>query len=1463
MEEKDTDMRIRRTAVDIDWRLRHRLFQGLALCLVAFLALAPLIGASASTGAPAHGDRPAGFKKLPLNRGAAHKGNAHPTQIIVKYRKTASPSALEDLRRGERLKRVKRLGSIRAEVLEVSGRSVKDAVADLNNRPEVEYAQPNYLLYPTGYGDEPFFGQEWGLHNTGQTITVGPANKTGAANFDINALEASTVTLGDPNLVVAVIDDGVDFAHPDLAGRQWVNAGESGGGKETNNVDDDNNGKIDDVNGWDFKNNDNTLFEPGYSHGTHVAGTIAASMDGQGIVGVAPNVKIMALKFLETNGTTAHAIEAIQYATQMGAKISNNSWGGDDDSPALKDAIQNCNCLFIAAAGNGGSDGVGDDNDTTATYPASFDLPNILSVAAINSQGALADFSNYGATSVDISAPGEDVLSTYVEAGTRTYAFSSGTSMATPHATGAAAPVASVNPAALTSPIGLKNVLMSTGKPVSSTAGKSVTGKMIDAKAAVDRALSTSDITPPTVSITAPAQGATVRGAVTISAIATDDTAVNRVEFFVGNAVVGADTTGTSNSYSISWDSASVADGNVSITARAYDSSGWEADSQARTVRVDNLAPDTTITSGPSNPTDNASAQFAFSSNEPGSTFMCKLDSGAYARCASPHVVAGVTQGAHTFAVKAVDAGGNEDTTPSTHTWTLDTTSPTATLTAPAAGATLTGTATLSATATDNMAVARVEFLVDDAQVGVDTTAPYSYAWSSRAVANGAHTIKARAFDTAGNAGLSAARSVTVSNVPDTTITAGPATGLITRSNTATIQFTSTPPGASFECSMDSTTAYTACASPRVNTGLAEGSHTFRVRARDANNTLDPSPAYRTWTVDTTAPAATLTAPANGATLTGSVTLTTTATDNVRMSSVQFLYNGALIGMDATSPYSYTWNSALKPDGPASITAKAIDSAGNTRTSMAVSVTLDNAPDTSITVKPASYSNVTAPSFGFASNQAGSRFECSLDAAVFSACASQKSYSGLLEGEHNFRVQAIDAQNRPDPTPASHSWNIDTTPPVSTVNSPAEGATVGGDVTLYASATDSSGVTRVEFFVDGKLVGRDTTTPYSYIWKATAVADGAHIVTAVAYDRALNAATSANRNVRVDNIPETAIKSSPGVASKNTATFTFTSTEASATFECRLDGAAFAACFTPKTYSGLLAGPHAFEVRAVEAGSRRLDPTPALHRWTVDLTAPTNATVTAPAAGATLTGAVTLSATATDNVGLSMIEFYVNGARVAYDRIAPYSLNWQSSGAPDGPATILARAVDNAGNTADSAGRAVTIDNAPQTTVASGPPSLTNSRTATFTFTSNQPNSTFECSLDSTAAFTACVSAKTYTNVGEGRHTFYVRASDAGGKVDATPASRVWTVDITAPETTITAGPSGTVTSTTASFTFGSSEQYSVYECSLDGAAYSYCGSSKTYTNLAAGSHTLGVRAKDRAGNIDATPAVRTWTVSP
>jgi len=340
---------------------------------------------------------------------------------------------------------------------------------------------------------EPYWRELWGLENTGQDLYEGEPGTGGTIDVDVDGRQALSITTGDPGVVVAVIDDGVDFSHPDMAARAWTNPGESGAGRETNGIDDDGNGYVDDVHGWDFCHDDNTIhdFDDDF-HGTHVAGTIAASLDGVGAVGVAPSVSIMALKFLGDDiecGLDSQAIAAIAYAKSFGVRIANNSWGGrgrPEDAPELYDAIAGSGMLFVASAGNSGAD---NDSEVTPTLPASFDLPNVLSVAAVDNSGGLAGFSNFGATTVDIAAPGVGVLSalpadaTHPEPG---WGWLDGTSMAAPYVSGTAALVASRWPAKAGDPVALKARLVNSGKPVALTAGLTISGRVVDAFGALD-----------------------------------------------------------------------------------------------------------------------------------------------------------------------------------------------------------------------------------------------------------------------------------------------------------------------------------------------------------------------------------------------------------------------------------------------------------------------------------------------------------------------------------------------------------------------------------------------------------------------------------------------------------------------------------------------------------------------------------------------------------------------------------------------------------------------------------------------------------------------------------------------------------------------------------------------------------------------------------------------------------------
>ncbi len=388
-------------------------------------------------------------------------------QVLVKLRSGLQTHEVEALQASMGATVSKTIAPLELQLWTLSSTSADDAVAQFANHSAIAYIEPNRpLSLAATIPRDPKFNQLWGLHNTGQS--------GGKVDADIDALEAWGIQTGN-QVVIGVIDTGVDYTHPDLQANMWTNPGEIPG----NNIDDDGNGYVDDYYGYDFINNDSDPFDD-HGHGTHVAGTIAASGNNNiGITGVAWSAKIMALKFLGPNGgTVSDAIEAINYASMMGAKITNNSWGGVGYSQAMYDAIAAAGAkggLFIAAAGNSTQ-----NTDITPHYPASYTLDNIISVAATDRNDNLSSFSNYGAKTVDLAAPGSSIYSTIPGGRYTTY---SGTSMAAPHVSGVAALVWAENPSMTAQEV--KARILNTVDPLASLKGKTVTGGRLNAYNAV------------------------------------------------------------------------------------------------------------------------------------------------------------------------------------------------------------------------------------------------------------------------------------------------------------------------------------------------------------------------------------------------------------------------------------------------------------------------------------------------------------------------------------------------------------------------------------------------------------------------------------------------------------------------------------------------------------------------------------------------------------------------------------------------------------------------------------------------------------------------------------------------------------------------------------------------------------------------------------------------------------------
>lgn len=374
--------------------------------------------------------------------------------------------------------RVRKLGRTQAEVARISKLTVDEAVARFRHHPQIEFIEPDYLYSIQVEPNDPSYPSLWALSNTGQTGGLPGADIGAPLLWDrINSAAGE---------VIAIIDTGVDHRHEDLAANIYVNPNEIA----DNGIDDDGNGLVDDVHGWDFANGDNDPDDDN-GHGTHVAGIAGAvGNNGLGTVGVSWDVRLLPLKFLDDEGfgTTGDAVLAIDYALAAGVKIINASWGGNNFSNILRQAVQRAHAkgvLFVAAAGNSTP---GRNNELTPFYPSSFDLPNIIAVAATDHEDRLAGFSHFGVVSVDLAAPGVDILSTRDG---DTYGFLSGTSMATPHVSGALALYRSRYPE-----IGMaeaKALILDNVDPLDSLAGKVLTGGRLNSF----RPVADPDDTPP------------------------------------------------------------------------------------------------------------------------------------------------------------------------------------------------------------------------------------------------------------------------------------------------------------------------------------------------------------------------------------------------------------------------------------------------------------------------------------------------------------------------------------------------------------------------------------------------------------------------------------------------------------------------------------------------------------------------------------------------------------------------------------------------------------------------------------------------------------------------------------------------------------------------------------------------------------------------------------------------------
>ncbi|SDU85946.1 right-handed parallel beta-helix repeat-containing protein [Jiangella alkaliphila] len=797
------------------------------------------------------------------------------------------------------------------------------------------------------------------------------------------------------------------------------------------------------------------------------------------------------------------------------------------------------------------------------------------------------------------------------------------------------------------------------------------------------------------------------------------------------------------------------------------------------------VAPDTTINLKPPAETPLFEALFTFTSNEPDVTFECAIDDAEYSPCffAVEHEFDETEVGQHTFRVRATDSEGLTDPTPAEYTWTI--TGVLATITdgpafepgqgtePPNGGETEETTATFVFEA--NVADSTFDCSLDFAPFA-PCTSPMTYTGLSV----GEHVFRVFATDPEGVSQLESTEYewTVVPSLdtvpPNAVIQSGPAdpTGAVTFTFTGTDNVT-TPAGLLFECSMDSAeeAAFSECTSPwtypnpEAPEPLEPGGHVFYVRAVDAEDNIDPTPASLPFTFagDSVAPAVTILTTPPATTPEPDVLFTFSANDP--LATFECSVDGAEFE-PCESPFEVQGMLV----GPHELQVRAVDMSGNTGAAAVAEWTMVGPPETTLLTTPDDPSGAEV-TFTFEADVPGSTFTCALNAGPFLPCASPHTYSGLGGGDHAFQVAATSPEGFLDESPAEFSWTVDapadTTAPDTVIESGPPPVSTAVDATFTFSSPDPGA--GFQCALDGGAFG-DCPTPYLL----EGVAEGPHQLSVRAVDVHGNTdSTPAAYAWEVDGPPEAEVTDGPPEATESTsATFEFVSDEPGSTFVCFMDGLE-EPCTSPVTYTGLTVGAHLFAVRATDANGN-VQPDWTEHEWTVTPPMP--------------------------------------------------------------PQTML---------TSDP------------------PPATTSATTASFAFSSNEPG-TFQCSLDS-AAFAACVSPTELTGLAPGAHTFAVRAVDLAGNPDGSPVVSNWTVtpvDTTAPQTTIGEGPSGSTAATTAAFEFSADEGGSTFECLLDGGAWAACTSPAVHQGLTPGAHTFQVRATDGAGNTDPTPASRTWTIT-
>lgn len=912
-------------------------------------------------------------------------------QIIVGFKRTTSESDRSEI--------AEQLAGARVEALdpEVAGievvrtapeQSVSKAIKAFEAAPEVRYAEPDYLLTSAVTPNEGSnYWRAWQHRNYGQTLsTIDGGSITGIVDADQDTEEAWDQETGSADVIVGVVDSGIAFSHPDLDGNIWTNPGESGSGRESNGIDDDGNGYIDDYRGWSVARNSNDASDP-QGHGSEVAGLIGAEANnGIGTAGVAWDVSLLASQWTTTgSGTSSAAIAALEYAAANHPQVINASFSGGG-TKAMRDAIAaHPEILYVAAAGNDAL-----DEDFVRHEPCTVPGTNVICVAASTPRDELASFSDYGATSVDLAAPGTSLLTT----GPSGYVLGDGTSFAAPQVSGAAALIYSEYPNART--WWVRERILSTVEQKPAFAGKVATGGRLNVAGAVA----------PTGDTTAPQTTITARPDPVISTDATAAFTYSASEIADFECRLDAGPWRSCPAAGISY--SGLALGSHDFSVRATDGPGNVESAPPSSSFTVAAIPQTAITSRPDARTRSTDASFTYSSDNPAASFECRVDGDAWQGCpASGRSYSDLVEGTHTFRVRATVAGFT-DQSPATASWEIDLSAPNVTITSTPPAAANTRSASFGYTADDLQATFRCQ--LDGG--GWESCPKGGKTYGG--LADGEHVFELTAADQLGNESDPVSyRWIVDARVPETILGVPAISG-----RDASFTYSSDGAGDEFECRLDGAGAggWQGCPTEgKGYAGLADGTYSFNVRARAANGNLDPSPANYTWTVAEDPPPPP--APPDTSISAGPGELSNRTVARFEFTGTNTT-DGFQCQLDAGGWYDCTSPLTISglPDGGHDLSVRAYDAERRVDPSPALySWSQDTlAPTTTITRHPQGRLRAGRTArFRYRASERGSSFQCRLDSGPWRRCPpSGKSYRPKA-GRHVFAVRAIDrAKNR-------------------------------------------------------------------------------------------------------------------------------------------------------------------------------------------------------------------------------------------------------------------------------------------------------------------------------------------------------------------------------------------------------------------------------------------------------------------